>query len=78
LARKKEEKIEELKKKNNSSFGHSSAQLLIRRPFIIVMVNDHDVIVLATKKDPILGLHKLVPNIIVKLELPILHSKLEN
>jgi hypothetical protein len=35
------------------------------RPFIIVMVDDHGVIVLVTKKDPTLGLHKLVPIIIV-------------
>jgi hypothetical protein len=30
--------------------GHSSAQLSTRWPFVIVMVNNHDVIVLVTKK----------------------------
>jgi len=45
--------------------GHSNAYLLIMRPFVIVTFDDHGVIILVMKKNPILDLHKPVPIIIV-------------
>ncbi len=35
------------------------------QPFVIVMVNNHGVIVLVMKKNPIPGLHKPIPIIII-------------